>query len=86
MGISLVYWDQNFVPSLDIGSVWSVGPGLRTSALTYNSRSREVNTFLSSDSDSTQNLASIGYLVDFSDSRVPSYGSVSGLRLENRGV
>ena len=47
---------------------------------------REVSTFLSSDLESTQNLGSIEYLVDLSDVRVPSDGSVSGFRLVVRCV
>ena len=42
-----------------------------------------VSTFLSSDSESTHNLESIGYLSDLSDFRVPSYGSISDFRGES---
>ena len=77
------------MPSSDFGSVRSCRPRPRTSevksfsaALVYNSRLRGVSTFLSSDSESTQNLGSIGNLMDLSDVRVPSYGSVSDFRLE----
>ena len=72
------------MPSSDIGSVRSDQAGLRAyeakselSALAYNSRLRGVVTFLSSDSESTQNMESIGYLSDPLDFCVPSYGSVS---------
>ena len=39
-----------------------------------------VSIFLSSDSESTQNRGSVGYLVDLSDFIVPSYGSGSDVR------
>ena len=75
--------------SSDIWSVRSGRPGLRTSdgksdfaVLAYNSRLRRVSTFLSSYLESTQNLGSIGCLVDLSDFCVLSYGSVSDFRLE----
>ena len=73
----------------DIGSVRSGRHGVPTSdaegdftVWIYNSRLRGVSTFLSSYSESTQNLGSIGYLMDLSDFRVLSYGSVSDFRLE----
>ena len=90
MGTSLGFRGQNFVPSSDIGSVRSGRHGFPTSdpepdftTWGYNSRLRRASTFLSSDSESTQNLGSIGYLVHLSDFRVPSYGSVSGFRGES---
>ena len=77
------------MPSSDIGSVRSDRHGVPTSdgetdvtVWAYNSRLRGASTFLSSYSESTQNLGSIGYLVDLSDFCVLSYGSVSDFRLE----
>ena len=53
MGTSLVFRDQNFVPSSDIGSVYSGRVGLGTyeaksdfTALAYNSQLRGVITIL----------------------------------------
>ena len=77
------------MPSSDIGSVRSGRHGVPTSdaetdftVWAYNSRFWGASTFLSSYSESTQNLGSIGYLVDLSDFRVLSYYSVSDFRLE----
>ena len=81
---------QNFVPSSDIGSVRSGRHGVPTSdaetdftVWAYNSQLRGAGTFLSSYSESTQNLGSTGYLVHLSDFRVRSYGSVSDFRGES---
>ena len=75
------------MPSLEIGSVRSGWPGLRTyeaksdfAASVYNSRLRRVSTLLSSDSESTETLGSTGYSVDLSDFLMPSYVSVSDLQ------
>ena len=48
----------------------------------HSSRLRSDSTFLSSDSESTQTLGSIRYLVDLLDFRMPRYGSVSDFRLK----
>ena len=63
--------------------------GLRTyeamsdfGVLPYNSRLRGVVTFLSSVSESAQNLGSIGCSSDLSDFCVPSYGSVLDFRFK----
>ena len=68
------------MPSSDIVSLSEF------SASTYNSRLRRVSTFLSSDSDSTQNCVYVNNLADRSDFRVQSCGSVWDFRLEVRGV
>ena len=87
MGTILGFWGQNF------GRVRVSGgrPGLRTSdaefdfaALAYNSRLRAVSTFLSPDSESTQNVGCTGYFMDLSDFPVQCNGSVSSFRLEVR--
>ena len=88
----VVVWVQvwvfgsEFLPSSDIGSgrhgVPTSDDEPYFSTWGYNSRLRRVSTFLSSYSESTQNLGSIGYLVDLSDFRALSYGSVSDFRGE----
>ena len=82
MGLSLGHMTQKFVRSSDIRSVRSGRPALRTydakfdfAALAYKSRLQGVSTFLSLDSESTQNLGFTGYLVDRSDFHVSIYGS-----------
>ena len=65
----VVVWVQIWFP----GSVRCGRPTLRTSngesdstTLAYNSRLRAISTFLSSDSESTPKLVSLGYLMDLS--------------------
>ena len=61
----------------DVGSVRSV----RHCRLGFSMRLRTYSTFLSSDSEPTQNLGAIGYLSGLSGFRVPRYGAVSDFRL-----
>ena len=90
MGTSLGFWGQNFVPSLDIGSVRSDRHGVpnsdgETGVIVWasNSRFRRYIIFLKTDSESTQNLGSIVHLMKLSDFCVSSYGSVSDFRGES---
>ena len=76
MGTNLDFQGQNIVPS---SYIELVRPGLRTStvksdfvALTKLAIVGGVSTLLSSDSESTQELGSIGHLLDLLDFRVPS--------------
>ena len=93
MGTSLGFQDRNFVSSSNTGLVRSGRPGLRTSdvksdfaALAHNSQLRRVNTFPSSESESTQDLGSSGFLADLLDFRMSSYGSLrtSGVNIRSK--
>ena len=70
MGTSLGFRGQNFVPSSDIGSVWSSRVGHRTCEV-----KSDVIVINST-------LGSIGYLSELSDFRVRSCGSATELRGE----
>ena len=78
LGTSEGFMGQKFVPSSDIASGRSGRPRPRTSdpksnlaVLAYNYRLCRVSTFLSTYSESTQNLSSTGYMMDLSDSCTP---------------